>query len=386
MAYGSWVSKTVTLYNGENYKITGTWSYRQDPIENKTQIKTEKIKISSVKSGYAFKTTMAEVGFVSTGASYSTLKNQSLNIASLGSDEINTVDSTGTVSHDSNGNFPSGRAIHWYLDPGLTVIGYPSYTVSEWQHTDISGIPKIDRATPTAKIESTTKSYTKITINASTTYAGTLYARLGTSGSWKTIKSGIGSGGGNASYTFTGLTPNKSYTIQVYAHRTYNNTNSTTVSKTVSTKAVPAPDVPQITASSITKNSVKIKMASGGTVYDSTTTLDGKAGNLSLNIYDNAIFDGAEQYLHPTIAQLRAGYTISGLSAGKKYAIRVYSTAPITAKNNYSQVIFTTKSDSVIYIKTDSGWKQGIPYIKTDSGWKQGIPYVKTGSGWKQGI
>ena len=378
MAYGSWVSKTVTLYNGQNYKITGTWSYRQDPRENKTQIRTEKIKISSVKSGYTFKTTMAEVGFISTGASSSTLKNQVLNVASLGSDEINTVDSTGTVSHDSNGNFPSGRAIHWYLDPGITVIGYPSYTVTAWQHADISGIPKIDRSTPTAKIESTTQSYTKITINASTTYAGTLYARLGTSGSWTTIKSGIGQGGGNASHTFTGLTPNKSYTIQVYAHRTYNDTTSSTVSKTVRTKAVPAPNVPQITASSITKNSVKIKMASGGTVYDSTTKLDGKAGNLSLNIYNDAVFDGAEQYLHPTISQLRSGYTISGLSAGKKYAIRVYSTAPITATKDYSQVIFTTKSDSSksdssIYIKTVSGWKQGIPYIKTSSGWKQGI-------------
>ncbi len=348
MAYGSWVSKTVTLYNGQNYKITGTWSYRQDPIENKTQIRTEKIKISSVKSGYAFKTTMAEVGFISTGASYSTLKNQTLNVSSLGSDEINTVDSTGTVSHDANGNFPSGRVIHWFLNPGLTVIGYPSYNVTTWQHTDISGIPKIDRATPTAKIESTTKSYTKITINASTTFAGTLYARLGTSGSWTTIKSGIGQNGGSASYTFTGLTPNKAYTIQVYAHRTYNDTTSSRVSKTVSTKAVPAPNVPQITASSITKNSVKINMASGGTVYDSTTTLDGKAGNLSLNIYDDAVFDGAERYLHPTIKQLRSGYTISGLSAGKKYAIRVYSTAPITATKDYSQVVFTTKSDSVI--------------------------------------
>ncbi len=132
-------------------------------------------------------------------------------------------------------------------------------------------------------------------------------------------------------------------------------------------------------------------MARGGTVYDSTTTLDGKAGNLSLNIYDDAVFDGAEQYLHPTISQLRSGYTISGLSAGKKYAIRVYSTAPITATKDYSQVIFNTKSDSpikqnLIYIKTVSGWKQGIPYIKTDSGWRQGIPYIKTDSGWKQGI
>ena len=39
-----------------------------------------------------------------------------------------------------------------------------------------------------------------------------------------------------------------------------------------------------------------------------------------------------------------------------------------------------------IYIKTPTGWKQGIPYIKTENGWKHGTIYIKTESGWKQGI
>ena len=40
-------------------------------------------------------------------------------------------------------------------------------------------------------------------------------------------------------------------------------------------------------------------------------------------------------------------------------------------------------SSNTIYIKTENGWKQGIPYVKTANGWKQGQPSTKTEYGWK---
>lgn len=58
--------------------------------------------------------------------------------------------------------------------------------------------------------------------------------------------------------------------------------------------------------------------------------------------------------------------------------------------NIYSDNCFTAKWEwnpiNKISIKTQEGWKTGIPWIKTENGWQKGVPWIKTQKGWQKGI
>lgn len=383
MAYGSWHDISTKVKGGTNYDIYLQWRWRQDIIENQTQIQTQYLEVKS-KNGFSFSADKVDFGAYPQGESYSTLSTGSFSISANGTKQLNTQDRLVTISHSSDGTFPS-RKLYWYLKLSYTHTGFPSYTQSSWQNLAITGIPKIDRTAPVVKIESTSSTYTKITVKASTNAAGDIYTRLGTTGSWTKITSGLGQGGGSASYTFTGLTPEKTYTVQVYAHRSYNGVSSSVTSKTVSTTSIPAPSLPVISVSDIAETSAKITLASGGTVYDSTSSMDGEKGQLYINIYTGEDFTSTPRKISLTKAQANTGYTITGLEAGKAYGIRLYTVSPFGTKSAYKQITFTTKGGKALcMIKTQNGWVSGVVYIKTGSGWVSGEAYIKTEAGWKK--
>lgn len=383
MAYGSWHDVSTKVKGGTNYDIYLQWRWRTDTVANKSQVQTQFLEVKS-KNGTAFSADTVTFGAYPQGESYSPLSTGSFSISANSAKQLNTADKLVTVSHSSDGSFPS-RKIYWYLKSTYTPNGFPSYTQSSWQDFRISGIPKIDRSAPVAKIESTSATYTKITVKASTNSAGDIYARLGTSGSWTKIASGLGQGGGSATHTFTGLTPEKTYTVQVYAHRSYNGVNSGATSKTVSTKSITAPSLPAISISDITEISANLTLASGGTVYDSSSSMDGEKGQLYLNIYSGADYTSTPRKITINTSQIRAGYTVTDLEAGKTYGIRLYTIAPFGTKSAYKQIEFITLGGaSICRIKTASEWVSGTLYMKTESGWVSGVAYIKTATGWKK--
>ena len=373
MAYGDWKEINSKLKTGTNFDIYAHWRWRQDRVSNATQIQTQYFEIRS-KNGFSFSADSVSYGLYPQGESYSPLSTGSFSIGANTSKQLNTGDTLVTVKHSTDGSFP-GRKMYWYIKLSYTPTGWPSYTQTAWQSISFGGIPDIDRTQPVAKITNSSASYTKITITASTNCAGDLYARVGTSGSWTKIASGLGTGGGSKTYTFTGLKPATSYTVQVYAHRVWNGTNSSTISKTQATKTVPKPVLPTLSLSEITETSIKITLAKGGTVYDSTSSLDGKSGSLKLGIYDYGDFSGNDGAFAVTASQMRTGYVWTGLTPGQTYGFRLWCTAPITGETvaGVGVVCKTLGGAVCIYIKTPTGWKQGIPYIKTESGWKQGV-------------
>lgn len=388
MAYGDWNTVYTVLYNGQNYKITAAWMYRQDFVANATQIQTEYMTIVSKTAYHNFTANSCTYGLVISGLKHEVKTGQKVTVPSNGGYVLDTVNSQKVVTHGADGSFPA-HTLHWYINPNVNVPGYPGYNVTEWQTKTITEIPNIDRTKPIAKITATSSTWSTVKVTASTNSAGDLYARLGTSGSWTKIASGLPTGGGSATYTFKNLTPGKQYTVQVYAYRTWNGTQSSAVSKSVSTRSIEAPVVPAISATDITDTTVTLKMGTGGTLYDSTKSYDGVTGSLKLYIYNNADFSGNSGVHESTIAEMRSGYTWAGLEAGKTYGFKLASRAPITNIYTTSNalVVKTLGGNLGIYLKTDAdGWVVGIPYIKTETGWKQGSVYIKTENGWKQGI
>ena len=383
MAWGSWTQTSTTVASGSRYKIIFYWAYRQDRVTNQTEVSAEHLQIQAT-TAYNLQASSITYGGYPQGASAKTTTKTSVTINGNSSLKLDFSDVHQTYTHGSDGKL--SKKLYWYLKSSFTPSGFPSYTQSAWQ-SFTPAIPAIDRTAPSASISSVSTSYSTLTVKASTNCAGVLYARIGTSGSWTKIASDIGTGGGSATHTFTGLKHATRYTVQVYAYRSWNGTASSIISKTATTKTVPAPSVPVCTAK--TENGqTTVTMTQGGTVYDETTKLDGVAGALNLCLYADPPATEWPTFTYReymTISDLRAGYVIqSDLSTADIWGFRVYTNAPVSNAKDFYQGTFRIGSDGYLYIKTTTGWAKGTPYIKTATGWAKGTPYIKTSTGWKK--
>ena len=131
------------------------------------------------------------------------------------------------------------------------------------------------------------------------------------------------------SYTFSNLTMNHEYTIQVYAKDTLGyESNEETIK--VTTDNYVNPVVNSVTATNVTNDSITVSVnASGGT------------NSISRYYYSS---NGGSSYTNTTSNT----YTFSGLSAGTSYSIRVY----VKDTNGVDSNVYTinAETESVTYI------------------------------------
>ena len=402
MAWGSWSSaKQTTALSGTNYDVLIEWRYRRDVVANKSQIQTLRFGVKSKTAYHSFSSENTTIGLCAPTIPHSDGIHQKLSfsVSANSTSWYNIADTTATITHNADGSFPSGYHIDWYFNPSISVIGSPSGMIgTSWHTLSLNGkISSINRNSGSAYIDSTTPSYSKMTAKIHLQFWGHIYAKISeVSSTWTKI--GTTSKDGEAlTYIFTGLKPNKKYTLQVYGTRTYNGCSTKTVTSSFTTKAVPAPSTPPCTLEE-TVAGVVVTMAQGGVVYDETTAYDGTGGALNLCIHKNPpsqeegtftvenlpTWPTLDYREYMTIAQLRAGYTIQQALEPGVYGFRVWTNAPLSgAKSIYQWVAYIGKSGNV-YILTSNGWQKGTPYVLTPTGWKTGTLYIKTATEWKK--
>lgn len=400
MAWGSWSTYQTEVLSNDNYSVLVEWGYRKDVVGNITQIRTLRLGIKSKTKYHSFTSASTTVGLTAPGVAHSECIQQKLTV-SVSPSSTTWVDLPDTysssIAHSSSGVFPNGYHIDWYLNSSIDIIGAPSgMTGTSWHKLSLDGkIASINRSAGSIYVDSATAGYSKISGKIHMQYWGSIYAKIPEhSNSWTKIGE-TSKDGESISYSFTGLKPGTAYTVQTYGKRTYNGVSTSTASKKVTTKSVPAPSLPLLTVSEITTTGAKLTLASGGTVYDSTSDLEGYKGALNLCLYEGVqiptgSFSASQTEVpftyreYMTADAIRAGYTIQAeLKPNTLYGIQLWSSAPLSNAKGISATTFRTLSDSKsVYIMTEEGWKKGVPYIYTGTEWVQGVPYVKTDTAW----
>ena len=400
MAWGSWSTYQTEVLSNSNYALLVEWGYRQDVVENCTQVRTLRFGVKSKTQYHYFTSTTTTVGLTAPGVAHSECIQQKLTVSVSPNSTtwVNLPDTySSRIAHNSSGVFPSGYHVDWYMNTSISITGAPpGMTGTSWHKMSLNGkITSIDRSSGAIYIDSATAGYSKIAGKIHMQYWGPIYAKIPEySNSWTKVGE-TSKDGESVSYSFTGLKPGTAYTVQTYGKRTYNGVNTSTASKKVTTKAVPAPTLPLLTVSELTTTGAKLTLASGGTVYDSTSDIEGYKGALNVCLYEGVQIPtgsfSASQTEVPftyreyiTADDIRAGYTIqTELKPNTIYGVQLWSNAPLGGAKGISATTFRTLSDSkTLYIMTEEGWKKGIPYIFTGTEWVQGIPYVYSDTGW----
>ena len=194
---------------------------------------------------------------------------------------------------------------------------------------------------------SSTKTYNSITVSVTTSGGenpvATYYFSIDGGNSYQESTS--------SSYTFSNLTDNHEYTIQVYAKDTLGYESNEEVIE-VTTDNYVNPAVNSVTATNVTNNSITVSVnATGGT------------NSIARYYYSS---NGGSSYVNTTSNT----YTFSGLSAGQTYNIRVYvvdsnniesNVYPLSVQTDdtvlladYIKSLYTSQGSNGIYYHTSS--------------------------------
>lgn len=217
---------------------------------------------------------------------------------------------------------------HGYVCPSnwTPPSGFPQ---AKWYSAEAqarSSMPTIEVSPGTTTASLSSKTYNSITLSIKSTVATTSAQYRINGGTAVTYTPpGVGStGGGTYSKTFSGLSPNTSYTIEVRHRRDYNNAWSSWAAVTTTTNKPAAPTAGSISLSSTTYNSIKVS-ASGFSF--------GAGGGWG---YYQWYKNGSAI----TTTGSTASYTFTGLSPNTTYTLGVrlvdnYGSASSLATNSY---------------------------------------------------
>lgn len=221
---------------------------------------------------------------------------------------------TNAIAHSSNGT----KTISISAEIIQSDDDYGNY-IYYWQSTGLKTgsvtLTSIDRTAATPSFSSTSKTYNSISVNVKSSFATTSgqYSLNGGS-TWTSFSCNVAANG-TWSNTFSGLSPNTAYNIQVKFKRNYNGIWSSACSTSVTTDKPAAPSKGSVTVSSTTYNSItyswsRFSFGAGATWGEYQISFNGGAW---------------------TSVGTNTSYTASNLSHGTSYTLNV------RLKDNYNQ-------------------------------------------------
>ena len=404
MAWAKWSSAQQTsVLSNSNYEILLEWQYRKDPVANTSQVRTTRFGIRSKTAYHSFTSASTTIGLTAPGVGHGECikTGLSVSVSANSTTWVNLPDTTSaSIAHTSTGAFPNGQHIDWYLHTSVSITGAPSGMIgTSWHQMSLNGkVSSITRNGGSSVIDSTTVSYSKVSGKAHLQFWGPIYARIVEKSSTWTKIGETSKDGEQVPFSFTGLTPGTTYTLQVYGKRTYNGVNATTVSKTITTKSLAEPSVPKCTTKE-TDAGVIVTMASGGVVYDGSVKYDGDGGALNLCIHKDPASTEEGTYTsedlptwrtfdfreYMTAEELRAGYTIQAQLEPGLWGFRVWTNSPLIGSKSIRQWVAYIGQTGIVYLRTTEGWKKAQSvYVMTATGWKKAQSVsVETENGWE---
>ena len=244
-------SHQIWSYSGKCTMHFQVFAYcTQDPINNRSTVYTRSriaiVNNNPYYSGYSVNQTW-KVGMTG-AADYSWSGTISDAGAGKTSERILSNGSF-TVNHDSNGN-ASSAVYYWFNGNYTGAIASPAAP-----NGVAITLPKIDRTAGTPTISNVSSTYNSASCNITVPFASTVnqYSRDGSN--WTNWNKSV-SANSAFSDSWSGLSPNTTYTFYYRFRRDYNQVWSPTVSFTVTTKKPAAPTKGSVTVSSKTYNSI----------------------------------------------------------------------------------------------------------------------------------
>lgn len=239
MAYTSWSSSAwVKVWDNTKYKIEVEWSYRQNPVTNKTQYRVTRIRVTSLTAYHSFYTEGASTVGIGTNKNGAPISGYSVNVPIGGSATIDLPDVQEEVSHEADGSLSDENTcyVYGYFDAGLGAQN--SYPTGGWNKAAAS-IPTIDRGVPvtTAEVDSIGAFDVSLKVSSNTK---TQYARysIDDGATWEYVVPPTElqvTNGGTGVITLTGFKPDTDYTLIWQVRRDYNEVWSDRVTVTFTT-------------------------------------------------------------------------------------------------------------------------------------------------------
>lgn len=303
-------SHQIWNYGSNCYMYFQVFAYcTQDPINNKSTVYTRS-RIAIVNnnpsySGYNVNQTW-KVGMTG-AADYSWSGTIADAGAGVTSERILSNGSF-TVNHDGNGN-ASSAVYYWFNGSYTGAIASPAAP-----NGVAITLPKIDRTAGAPTISNVSSTYNSASCNITVPFASTVnqYSRDGSN--WTNWNKSV-SANSAFSHTWSGLSPNTTYTFYYRFRRDYNQIWSSAVSFSVTTKKPAAPSKGSVTVSSTTYNSItyswsRFSFGAGATWGEYQISFNGGAW---------------------TSVGTNTSYTASNLSPNTSYTLNV------RLKDNYNQ-------------------------------------------------
>ncbi len=225
--------------------------------------------------------------------------------------------STGNYAFNSElSRCENGGELRWDRENGIVEL-LSNKSDACYVYFDLYNVVQITNVSATKTTNSVTLT---VTVDAGENPVATYYFSMDGGRSYQTSTS--------PNYTFSELTPNTSYTFQVYAVDTLGyESNEETIE--VTTENYVNPVVNSVTATNVTNNSI-------------TVSVSATAGTNNIQTYYYSINNSS--YASSSLNT----HTFSGLSAGTNYSIRVY----VKDTNGVDSNVYTinAETDSVIYL------------------------------------
>ena len=246
------------VWSNSVWALDVEWSYKQDPIDNTTTYTVTQLRARSLSSAASFSRSQGiDAGIATITAQRVVKKNLAGSCSAKGSKVWNLANDSRTFKHGSDGSTPAEINVHGYLDINLSSSYLPA---GGWKVANVAGsIPDIDRKAPnTNNVSLVSSTYNSLTIKLDCSAQCNYAAYKLDGGSWQyfTPPTAIVENTGTANYTITGLSPNKTYKVEVAYRRTYNHVWGYSSAVNMTTAKPPAPTSGKITASNITHKSI----------------------------------------------------------------------------------------------------------------------------------
>lgn len=257
MAFGAWANTAwKQVWTNKYYALDIEWTYRQDPVANKTEYTATRWRCRSLVAGYSLSAPTCVVGMGTISSQHPTWT-KSVTVPSLGNCVLDLTNQGRVFTHNSDGTHGTPY-IHGYIDSNIgSSINYNPYKIG-WKSASVS-IPNIDRTggSGTASNSGVTTNSVTITYKPNVACDNIQY-KIG-NGSWVgTGKSVTTTGGGTTTFNISGLAENTNYTIYVRHRRIYNQVYSGSASTSFKTKMSTDAGTATITQGNVTTSSATV--------------------------------------------------------------------------------------------------------------------------------
>lgn len=369
MAYGSWQTitkrvRTYTVSNKYTYDIDLVYDVRQDPIANKSEIKTRGFIITQENyptSSYGGTSITCGLGI------NGVRKTKAFKILKAVETEFLDPSFETSIVLDNNKNGYATFNLEWCCSTWVTALA-----VKTWQTVE-TNTPTVDRSAGSATLHineiTPTNVYLTYTPNVS---INTMDYSIDNGSTWINLIDGGLNANSNFDFEINGLSSNTQYNIKIRHQRKYNEIVYTSGNTSFKTLAIPE-----------IKN---IVVTPSGRNVNFEVVVDGDSSFVKEYVHEAKVYSPSGEHIFTSRSNSRSYIVtaspetvilyscyIVGTDGTKSKKKEMLTSVPMTPKFNYIKIdgkwVLDTGDNSTTMVKIRNGWRNCAVYVKTSNGW-----------------